>query len=259
MTSDTAGAALRAAARIGPYFVWEPYDGAPGWRPLNELLDAEVIVQRVESGRRMLAAMGGLAVEEIEERAVASTIFLGLASRLLSPLVGSAALGGVLPLPDAGRMWWRPVDSGPMPIAWRDLRVQSDPAQFAPALARTAVQDLVGPVLDVFRQQFTLSPQVLRGDVASALGGAAAMIADTAPQAAERAATIVGTALTLPPLAGSATLVRPDPDRARWFLVRNNCCLYYRIPGGGTCGDCVLTPADVRHRNWQSVLARDRP
>ncbi|WP_250213408.1 (2Fe-2S)-binding protein [Acrocarpospora catenulata] len=24
------------------------------------------------------------------------------------------------------------------------------------------------------------------------------------------------------------------------FFVRRSCCLYYRVPGGGTCGDCVL-------------------
>ncbi|WP_372507037.1 (2Fe-2S)-binding protein [Actinomadura madurae] len=23
-------------------------------------------------------------------------------------------------------------------------------------------------------------------------------------------------------------------------FVRNNCCLYYRVPGGGMCGDCGL-------------------
>ncbi|TDD91462.1 hypothetical protein E1293_02390 [Actinomadura darangshiensis] len=22
--------------------------------------------------------------------------------------------------------------------------------------------------------------------------------------------------------------------------MRNNCCLYYRVPGGGMCGDCGL-------------------
>jgi iron complex transport system ATP-binding protein len=22
---------------------------------------------------------------------------------------------------------------------------------------------------------------------------------------------------------------------------RTSCCLYYRVPGGGLCGDCVLT------------------
>jgi ferric iron reductase protein FhuF len=108
----------------------------------------------------------------------------------------------------------------------------------------------------VFRKRFALSDHVLWGNVASALGGANGMIADVAPAYALTSAEIVEEALSRPPLLGMAKLVRPSPDRARWFLVRRNCCLYYRVPGGGMCGDCVLTPDDVRRRQWQSVLDR---
>ncbi|TDC62491.1 hypothetical protein E1200_25580, partial [Actinomadura sp. GC306] len=27
---------------------------------------------------------------------------------------------------------------------------------------------------------------------------------------------------------------------------RSNCCLYYRVPGGGMCGDCGLSSRDLR-------------
>ncbi|SDS86516.1 (2Fe-2S)-binding protein [Actinoplanes derwentensis] len=231
------GAALEAAARLGPYFAWEPYDGEPGWRPVRELLDPDVIAQRVRIGRRTLAGLGGLDHADIDERAAASIIFLGLASRLLSPLLGAVATGGVLPIADVERLWWRQVEAGPIPIAWHGL--DSGPGT-AELFSRTAIRGLVEPVLDVFRERFRLSPQVLWGNVASALGGAAGMIADAMPGAAETAATLVTGCLELPPLRGTATLTRPDPARARWYLARNNCCLYYRIPGGGTCGDCVL-------------------
>jgi len=119
-----------------------------------------------------------------------------------------------------------------------------------------AVSALVEPVLEAFRNRFAVSPQVLWGNVASALGGAAGMIADTSPAHAEISAAIVEQTLAIPPLRGTATLTRPDPSRARWFLVRRNCCLYYRIPGGGTCGDCVLTPEVVRRQQWQAMLGR---
>ena len=112
------------------------------------------------------------------------------------------------------------------------------------------------PLLEVFGERFRLSAQVLRGNVASALAGAAGIIADSRPDHAERAGRIVERVLALPPLAGSGELVRPDPSRSRRFLVRNNCCLYYRIPGGGLCGDCMLTPEADRRRNWRSVLSR---
>lgn len=255
-----AGAALAAAARVGPYFVWQPYDDGPGWRPLADLLDAEVLAERVEAARQTLRQMTGLSGDDIGEREVASITFLGLASRLLSPVLAAAAVGGALPLPDLDRMWWQPVPGGPVPIAYRGLTalgsVGHDAAAVAQGLTRTATRELVEPVLEVFGRRFTLSPQVLWGNVSSALGGAAGMIADTAPDYAERAAAIVEQTLTRPPLRDTAALVRPDPQRARWFLVRNNCCLYYRIPGGGTCGDCVLTPPDERRRGWEAVLRR---
>ncbi|MEU4421034.1 (2Fe-2S)-binding protein [Actinoplanes sp. NPDC024001] len=252
--------ALRAAARIGPYFVWEPWDGTPGWRPLADLLDPGVVTDRVDVARRSLARMGGLEPDDIAERVVASIVFLGLASRLLSPPLAAAVAGDALPGARADRMFWRPVDGGPMPIAYRDLTAETcagqDPATVAAVLTGTVVRGLAEPILEVFRDRFTLSPQVLWGNVASALGGATGMITDAEPALAARTAAVVGAMLELPPLRGTATLNRPDPARDRWFLVRRNCCLYYRIPGGGTCGDCVLTPEETRRRHWRSILAR---
>ncbi|GIF03879.1 (2Fe-2S)-binding protein [Actinoplanes siamensis] len=252
--------ALAAAARLGPYFAWEPWDGDAGWRPLSELLDERVVGERVRAAHDTLVRMSGLDRRAVGERAVASITFLGLASRLLSPLLAAAAVGGALPLPAFDRLWWRPAPGGPMPMAYRELAAvpcaAEPPGVVAASLAETATARLVEPVLEVFRRRFGLSPLVLRGNVASALGGACGMIADQVPEHAARAAGIVGQALLQEPLLGTAELVRPDPGRDRWFLVRRNCCLYYRIPGGGTCGDCVLTGPQERRRHWDAVLAR---
>jgi ferric iron reductase protein FhuF len=36
-------------------------------------------------------------------------------------------------------------------------------------------------------------------------------------------------------LAGTGTITSAGLD-----FRRNSCCLYYRLPGGGKCGDCAL-------------------
>jgi hypothetical protein len=242
---------LQRAAGLGPYFRWEPIDGDAAWRPWTDLADPDVLASRVSAARDALAAMCGLPAAAISERAVASVTFLGYASRVLSPLVGAVALTGTLPAVES--LWWRPVPAGPLPIAYAG---KGSLPPDASTLLRTAVGDLLTPVLDTCRARFHLSPHVLWGNVASALGGAAGMIADADPAAGLRAASLVAEMLSPAPLAGTATMVRPDPAHDRRFLVRNNCCLYYRIPGGGTCGDCILTPEAERRRTWQAVLTR---
>ena len=250
----TSAEALRAAAAVGPYFAWEPWSDGAGWRPLTELTGGDVLAERVAAARTALIGMFGLAEDDVPERVIASVTFLGVASRLLSPPLGAAALGGVLPVPRPDQLWWRPVPGGPWPIAYSGEPNSAD--LIGGDFTGGIVDGLVAPVLRAFRDRFVLSPQVLWGNVASALAGAAGMLASGRPEAGEAAGALVERVLAVPPLAGTGTLVRPDPANARRFLVRHNCCLYYRIPGGGTCGDCVLTPAAERVRAWDSALGR---
>lgn len=248
-----ADAALVAAARVGPYFAWQPHTGDPAFRPLTELSDPTVLDTRVGAARRQLARLGGLDPSDLPDRVVASTVFLGLAARLLSAPLAAAALAGAVPVPDPARIHWRPVASGPLPISYETLAATT--ADLPAALA-DVVTTVVEPVLTAYRKRFVISEKVLWGNVASALGGAHTMITEAAPAHASRAAALIEAMLTRSPLAGTATLHRPDPTRDRWFLVRHNCCLYYRIPGGGTCGDCVLTDRRSRERHWRAVLDR---
>jgi hypothetical protein len=232
---------LRAAAAIGPYFVWDPWTPDGGWRPLADLTDPSVVADRVRAARDTLVAMTGLAPDALPDRVIASITFLGLASRLVSPPLAAFVLSGDRPLPRPDQLWWKPVAGGPIPMAYSGL---------------DGAGDLVGPVLQTFAERFALSRKVLWGNVASAVAGAAGMLATVRPDRAEAAGReceriLAGT----PELAGMGALVRPDPASPRRFLVRHNCCLYYRIPGGGYCGDCVLTPEPERQRTWRAALA----
>jgi hypothetical protein len=257
--------ALAAAARAGPYFALEPWAGGAGWRPATLLIsDPAVLSERVTHARGLLAGQAGIEPADVAERVAASIVFLGLAARLVSPSLGAAVLGGVVPDLTLDGLWWRQADGGPWPLAtgpvagWElgSPAVARNLDTAAGLLSEHCVQDLVGPVTDAFEAAFRLSPLVLRGNVASALAGAAGMLAGAFPDRAEVAGQLVARLLALEPLRGTGELVQPDAAQPRRFLVRRSCCLFYRVPGGGMCGDCVLTPEHVRRQQWRSALSR---
>lgn len=257
--------ALAAAASAGPYFVLEPWADGADWRSASLLIsDPAVLSEQVTHARSALAGRAGIGPADVAERVAASIVFLGLAARLVSPSLGAAVLGGVVPNLTLDGLWWRPVDGGPWPLAsgpvagWPlgSTAVAGNLDTAAGLLSEHCVQDLIGPVADAFAVAFRLSPLVLRGNIASALAGAAGMLAVAFPDRAEVAGQLATRILALEPLRGTGELVQPDAAQPRRFLVRRSCCLFYRVPGGGTCGDCVLTPEHVRRQQWQSVLSR---
>jgi hypothetical protein len=203
------------------YFAIETPDDRHGWTTLSALAsDAAVLSAKVDATRTALGA-------DADRRVAASIDFLGVAARVLSPAVGWAAADGRAPVLELHAIWWRPAVPGPMRLAM-DVRSWRDAS--AMALLDGTVRPVIAPVLAAYGTAFALSQQVLWGNVASALSGAAARLATT------RANELVGDMLSLGELAGTAQSLPPR-------FVRNSCCLYYRLPGGGLCGDCVLATA----------------
>jgi hypothetical protein len=271
-----AAEALAAAAGAGPYFALEPWAEGAGWRPASLLVsDPAVLADRVTDARAVIAGRAGLAPAEVAERVAASIVFLGLAARLVSPSLGAAVLGGVVPDLTLDNLWWRPADGGPVPLAVRgsgpvtgrrigdaaagrdigDAAAGRQLDDAAALLSERCVQGMADPVAGAFQALFRLSPLVLRGNIASALAGAAGMLATSFPDRAETAGQLTARILALRPLRGTGELVQPDAAQPWRFLIRRSCCLYYRVPGGGTCADCVLTPEHVRREQWQAALA----
>ncbi len=262
--------ALAAAASAGPYFALEPWADGGGWRPASLLADdPAVLAERVTNARHVLAGRAGIAAADVADRVAASIVFLGLASRLVSPPLGAAVIGGVVPFLTLDSLWWRPVDGGPVPLAarrvtgWQTARTavvghldDADLDDAAALLSQHCVRDVIGPVASAFQARFRLSPLVLQGNTASALAGAAGMLAVSFPDRAEVTGRLTAKILATEPLRGAGELVQPDVAQPRRFLVRRSCCLFYRVPGAGTCGDCVLTPEHVRRQQWQAVLRR---
>ena len=195
----------------------------------------------------MVARLGGG-----ERRVAASTFFLGHAARIWSVALGCWATSGIVPELDPATVWLVSAPGAPVELAVADptrVRVPIDDEQRAVAAIWQAVveghlRSFVGAVHAASRT----APDLLWGNAASALVGAVRLLgsqpalelvpASAAAGARRVAARLLGSA----PLAGTT---QHDLDADGQLLpnsvVRRSCCLFYRVPGGGTCGDCPLT------------------
>ncbi|MFJ3876237.1 (2Fe-2S)-binding protein [Streptomyces sp. NPDC090077] len=219
---------LRRLAAVGPFFSVpggaEP--PAPGFRPLTELSGERLGAYVAEVGRRTRSGPG---------RVAASTAQFGIASRLWSVGLGCAALSGRLPDLDPGRVWWRLPAAGSL-----ELWLPEPDADLPAGALGESVLGALGPLEAALREHHGVSAKVLRGNAASGLVGALRVLLDRVPDAEGAAAVELAGSLLADdgPLAGTGSFVH-EPGLGVAF-VRRSCCLYYRVPGGGLCGDCVL-------------------
>ncbi len=220
----------REVGRFGPFFQLEQVGpGSSGWLPVTALwTDTELRFRRVRATAAALAGSAGPRV--IEPRVAASITQLGLCARLLAPALGLIVDRRPLPLPE--NFVFRDVPGGLFPLGV--LTGTDDRAEPTPWPA--SMQALVGPIGDaVLGDGYRLSATIVRGNVASALAGAAATIIQAEPAAAERVRLLVDAALD------SAALRRTGHLEADGQFRRRSCCLIYRLAEGpGLCGDCVL-------------------
>ncbi|WP_046775889.1 (2Fe-2S)-binding protein [Streptomyces yangpuensis] len=215
---------LRRLAAVGPFFAvpYGPEPPGPGFRPLTALYGEQLGPYVAEVGRRIGSGPG---------RVAASTAQFGIASRLWSVGLGCAALAGRVPDLAAGRVWWRLPEEGSL-----QLWLPEPAALPVDGLGESVLGNLA--VLEAgLRRRYGVSPTVLRGNAASGLVGALRVLIDRVPGGAAvetvRALLAEGGAL-----AGTGTFLHEEGLGVAF--VRRSCCLYYRVPGGGLCGDCVL-------------------
>jgi hypothetical protein len=231
----TAEEALATAAVLGPFSSVDPLP-LPGWVSWARLVeDPAVLGKRVTEVRRVLAA--GPASPPVDPRVAASIVHLGLVARLLSPILGAALVAGVLPACPPGRVHLRLAGTNPLPLALTGPEAVPvpDPDAVADAVGAHWLGPAVAPLTAAVRERFRLSRQVLTGNTASAAAGALRAAGAARPELAGRAVAVLEALLGDGPLAGSGR------RREDGSYVRRSCCLFYRLPGAGTCGDCVLT------------------
>ncbi|ARZ66483.1 (2Fe-2S)-binding protein [Streptomyces sp. HU2014] len=229
---------LRELASVGPFFALRTEDtgsvDAAGYLPLGE----EAVRARVATVSERLGTE--------DRRVAASVAFQGIAGRLLSVALGSAVLTGRVPDLSSGRLGWHPARTAPEDL-WLPRPEALPPSDDAAGLIRERV--LHGPLAllhTATRAAVPVSGRLLWGNAASSLAGSLRVLhtwcrAQDRPREAARALALAGEILDDPVLRGTGTLSAGGPGGPSF--VRTTCCLYYRVPPGGMCGDCVLRHA----------------
>lgn len=217
-------AALTDVARVGPYFTLDTdpdVAGHPLWRPLSELyaraLPGQIAAVRVRLGTD-------------EPRVAASLLFQGIAGRLWSPVLALAVEHDLVPVLNPERTYWRAASPGPILLAAPGAYgTAADTA----AVRRAVIDRHLRPLVAAVRAATPVAEGLLWGNAASALAGALTVLAGARPANSVPGGRLVEELLGTPPLRNTGTL---GPFGFR----RRSCCLYYRVVGGGLCGDCAL-------------------
>lgn len=98
-------------------------------------------------------------------RAAASVDFLGVAARLISPVLSALVSTGTAPALSLDSVWWRAARPGPMRLAFS----ATEPAA---SLEHAVIDPVLAPLLDTYAATFALSRKVLWGNVEAARNGA---------------------------------------------------------------------------------------
>jgi hypothetical protein len=234
-------------ATLGPYFAIEAHGALTRtrrpWQPLSTLLGSpQALRTRIAEVQAGLAAASGRPADQIEFRVAASVAQLGIAARLICPVFGSAVLGAELPI-DVAHARWIPALGGPFPLSLPETGLSTPTGHGTssdPGPARGPLLSLLGgPIRSLVEitAAMAVSRRTLWGNVASAINGAASMIAATRPELTSQAAATSSALLHHPALAASY-----DGQPITSFQ-RRSCCLIYRLatsPPAEYCGDCIL-------------------
>ncbi|MES5817858.1 (2Fe-2S)-binding protein [Streptomyces sp. RG80] len=170
-----------------------------------------------------------------EPRIAASVAQQGLAARLWSAALGCAVLYGRIPDLDARLVRWDADGSAPDDLWLTEVRPLPGDAA---TLAEAVLEGHLEPLAAALRTRYRVATGLLRGNAASALAGAARQLEGWArahgrSDAAARTRALTAELFTHPLLTGTGTLTGTA-------FRRRSCCLYYRVPGGGVCGDCCF-------------------
>ncbi|MFS8197686.1 (2Fe-2S)-binding protein [Streptomyces sp. CWNU-52B] len=226
---------LESLGELGGFFTLRT--GRTALPTLAEIYSARNVTDGTDPLTFRVRKVAGLLAAP-EMRIGASVAQQGLAARLWSVALGAAVLHGRVPDLDPRLLHWDADGSAPDELWLPEVRALPGDA---PTILRVVHHDHLEPLSAALRARHPVAAGLLRGNAASALAGAARQLDRWAaehgrPDLGTRARTLAAELLDQPGLRDTGTL---DGTAFR----RRSCCLYYRIPGGGVCGDCCFTRA----------------
>ena len=215
-------------ADLGPYFTVGTGPVSDGWHSVEQLYAGSALLDGIVGHIQAR-------LDAAEQRVAASTFYLGFAARLWSIGLGALAAHRLLPDLNAEHLLFQESDGQirlhiEHPVAW-----QGDDLE--PRLADMVLEGHLARLSEALRRLGPISDKLLRGNAASALLGAARVF--------DRNATTGRGWQLARRLCADERL----SDTIRFNNVgyrRTSCCLYYRAPRGGLCGDCSLAEGGYR-------------
>ncbi|CAM3204406.1 (2Fe-2S)-binding protein [Stackebrandtia soli] len=219
--ADRISSAASRAAKLGMFFTYARPDG-DGWLPMSRLYEVDTVDGLLTKVAANLSC---------EPRVAASLVYQGFASRLLSPQLGCVAADACAPAVTAENLLWRIPADEMLRLAWVNGPgiAGGRPAVLRHVIA-AAFREHLDPLANALTSRHRLAAGLLRGNAAAAIVSGLRL---AAPLSGMEWRVLADVALGTPELA----------DTGEWASTgfrRRSCCLYYRVPGGGLCGDCPL-------------------
>ena len=231
---------LAALRPLGGFFVLRTTGAAtgPAWRALPTLAETYSAAASDVHPNALTLRVATVAarLRAPEPRVAASISQQGLAARLWSAALACAAVYGHVPDLDPRLLRWDAAATAPEELWLTEVRPL--PADAA-TLADTVLHGHLEPLGEALRARCGIAAGLLWGNAGSALAGAARELDRWAramgrTEVADRARALTGELFAHP-------LLRTTGTRTGTAFRRRSCCLYYRVPGGGVCGDCCFT------------------
>jgi ferric iron reductase protein FhuF len=237
-----AATAVRRAGRDNPLLGLDT--GADtGGIPADRLQPTSVGASGARAAAAELVDAVGGWLGSAERRVAASMVVLGYSARLVGPSVAVLLREAILlDLRPAQVRYSYASERGfrlavSQPAGWRGT-----PAALQVRWCHDVVDEHLGAVVAAVRSVVPVAAGLLWGNVASGLAGALRTLAASGAVPVARCHNAGLSMLDYGPLRDAGRLW---VDGGQLCFLRRSCCLFYRLDGGGTCGDCPL-PAGTR-------------